>query len=151
MCPRAPERSRRPDATSSTSEIGEPDFDTPANIRDAAKAALDAGWTHYGPPLGLPELRRAIAADATARKGFDVDPGCVVVTPGAKPIVYFALLALVGTGDEVVCPDPGFPTYASMIRHTGAMPSDDSAPREQRLPDGPRRTPLAGDRRGPGW
>ena len=103
-------------------EIGEPDFDTPANIRDAAKAALDAGWTHYGPPLGLPELRRAIAADATARKGFDVDPGCVVVTPGAKPIVYFALLALVGPGDEVVCPDPGFPTYASMIRHTGAMP-----------------------------
>src|SRR5919106_4885964 len=72
-------------------EIGEPDFDTPVNIRDAAKRALDQGWTHYGPPLGLPVLREAIANDATRRKGFQVDAANVVVTPGAKPIMFYAL------------------------------------------------------------
>src|SRR4051794_28101971 len=66
-------------------EIGEPDFDTPANIRDAAKRALDDGWTHYGPYFGLPALREAIAADAAARKGFPVEADQVVVVPGAKP------------------------------------------------------------------
>src|SRR5919107_409969 len=81
-------------------EIGEPDFDTPANIREAAKRALDEGWTHYGPATGLPQLREAIAADAQARKRFEVDPANVVVTPGAKPIMFYALLALVDEGDE---------------------------------------------------
>ncbi|MBA2569659.1 MAG: pyridoxal phosphate-dependent aminotransferase [Chloroflexi bacterium] len=103
-------------------EIGEPDFDTPRNIREAAKRALDDGWTHYGPPLGLPALRDAIAADATTRKRFPVDAENVVVTPGAKPIMFYALLALTGPGDEVIYPDPGFPIYESMTRFTGATP-----------------------------
>jgi aspartate/methionine/tyrosine aminotransferase len=100
-------------------EIGEPDFDTPANIRAAAKRALDEGWTHYGPFFGLPALREAIAADATARKGFPVNPDHVVVTPGAKPIMYYAMLALVEPGDEVIVPDPGYPIYESMVRFAG--------------------------------
>jgi len=103
-------------------EIGEPDFDTPANVREAAKRALDEGWTHYGPPLGLPALRDAIATDATARKRFAVDPEHVVVTPGAKPIMFYALLALAQPGDEVIYPDPGFPIYESMTRFVGATP-----------------------------
>jgi aspartate aminotransferase len=103
-------------------EIGEPDFDTPAFIREAAKRALDDGWTHYGPALGLPHLREAIAADAGRRKGFAVDPECVVVTPGAKPIMFYALLALAEAGDEVIYPDPGFPIYESMTRYVGAVP-----------------------------
>jgi aspartate aminotransferase len=101
-------------------EIGEPDMDTPPNIREAAKRALDDGWTHYGPPAGLPQLREAIAADATARKGFPVDPANVVVTPGAKPVMYFAILALAQPGDEIIYPDPGFPIYESMTRFVGA-------------------------------
>jgi len=103
-------------------EIGEPDFDTPANIREAAKRALDAGWTHYGPALGLPQLREAIAADSTARRGFVVDPANVVVTPGAKPIMHYAIMALAGPGDEVIYPDPGFPIYESMASFVGARP-----------------------------
>ncbi len=103
-------------------EIGEPDFDTPAHIREAAKRALDAGWTHYTPSPGIPELREAIAADASRRKGFPVDPANVIVTPGAKPIIFYALLALVEPGDEVVYPDPGFPIYESMARFVGARP-----------------------------
>ena len=100
-------------------EIGEPDFDTPANIREAAKRALDEGWTHYGPFFGLPALREAIAADATARKDFPVSADNVVIVPGAKPIMFFAMLALVEPGDEVVYPDPGFPIYESMARYAG--------------------------------
>ena len=68
-------------------EIGEPDFDTPANVREAAKRALDAGWTHYGPFMGLPQLRDAIAADSTARRGVTIDPATVVVTPGASVLM----------------------------------------------------------------
>jgi len=103
-------------------EIGEPDFDTPVNIRDAAKRALDEGWTHYGPPLGQPKLREAIANDSTARRGFTVDPANVVVTPGAKPIMFYAMLALIDEGDEVIYPDPGFPIYESMTRYAGGTP-----------------------------
>ena len=103
-------------------EIGEPDFDTPANIRDAAKGALDAGYTHYPPYFGLPALRAAIAEDASRRKGFPVDPEHVVVTPGAKPIMYYAMLALVEAGDEVIVPDPGYPIYESMVRFSGGTP-----------------------------
>jgi len=80
-------------------EIGEPDFDTPANIREAAKRALDRGATHYTPTPGIPELRAAIAADSTARKGFEVTPDRVVVVPGGKPVMFFAILALVNEGD----------------------------------------------------
>ena len=103
-------------------EIGEPDFDTPANIREAAKRALDDGWTHYGPPAGVPQLREAIAADHLKRNGFAADPANVVVTPGAKPVIFFALLALAEPGDEVIYPDPGFPIYESMTRFVGATP-----------------------------
>ena len=103
-------------------EIGEPDFETPANVRKAAKRALDEGWTHYGPYLGLPALREAIAADATRRKGFDARADRVVVVPGGKPVMFFALLALAQAGDEVVYPDPGFPIYESMARFVGAKP-----------------------------
>src|SRR5215203_2811084 len=103
-------------------EIGEPDFDTPANVRAAAQRALDEGWTHYGPFLGLPALREAIAADATSRKGFPVAPDRVAVVPGGKPVMFFALLALADEGDEVVYPDPGFPIYESMTRYVGATP-----------------------------
>jgi aspartate aminotransferase len=100
-------------------EIGEPDFDTPANIREAAKRALDRGATHYTPTVGIPELRAAIAADATARKGFSVTPDHVVVVPGGKPVMFFAILALVNEGDEVIYPDPGFPIYESMASYVG--------------------------------
>jgi aspartate aminotransferase len=101
-------------------EIGEPDFDTPANIRAAAQRAIDDGWTHYGPALGLPVLREAIAVDAARRKLFPVSAEQVVVTPGAKPIMFFAIMALVDAGDEVIYPDPGFPIYESMTRFVGA-------------------------------
>jgi aspartate aminotransferase len=100
-------------------EIGEPDFDTPANIREAAKRALDRGATHYTPTVGIPELRAAIAADATARKGYAVTPDRVVVVPGGKPVMFFAILALVDEGDEVIYPDPGFPIYESMASYVG--------------------------------
>jgi aspartate aminotransferase len=100
-------------------EIGEPDFDTPANIREAAKRALDRGATHYTPTVGIPELRAAIATDATARKGFAVTPEHVVVVPGGKPVMFFAILALINEGDEVIYPDPGFPIYESMANYVG--------------------------------
>ena len=100
-------------------EIGEPDFDTPANIRGAAKRALDRGATHYSPTVGIPELRAAIAADATARKCFNVSPDRVVVVPGGKPVMFFAMLALIEGGDEVIYPDPGFPIYESMVDYVG--------------------------------
>ena len=103
-------------------EIGEPDFDTPANVRAAAQRALDDGFTHYGPYLGMPALREAIAADATARKGFTATADRVAVVPGGKPVMFFALLALAQEGDEVVYPDPGFPIYESMARYVGATP-----------------------------
>lgn len=103
-------------------EIGEPDFDTPQNIIDAAKRALDNGYTHYGPSAGLPELREAIAVQATEARGINIDPAEVVVTPGAKPIMYFAITALCGPGDEVLYPDPGFPIYESVADFVGATP-----------------------------
>ena len=102
--------------------LGEPDFDTPPNILAAAKRALDEGWTHYAPPLGLAPLREAVAADAGLRRGIEIDPDRVVITPGAKPVLAFAMMALVGPGDEVIVPDPGFPIYESMTRFMGATP-----------------------------
>jgi aspartate/methionine/tyrosine aminotransferase len=101
-------------------EIGEPDFDTPANIKNAARAALDAGYTHYGPSAGLPEARAAIAEYVAKTRGVTVDPQQVVITPGAKPIIFFTALALLDPGDEVIYPDPGFPIYESMVQYTGA-------------------------------
>jgi len=103
-------------------QIGEPDFDTPINVREAAKAALDAGATHYPPFAGLPALREAIAADASARKGFEVDPAQVFVTVGGKGVMLYAILGLVDPGDEVLVPDPGYPIYESLTRFVGATP-----------------------------
>ncbi len=103
-------------------EIGEPDFDTPAHIKEAAKQALDAGWTHYGPSAGLPELREAIAKHVAETRGVPVSPDEVVVTPGAKPIMFFTILSLVGPGDEVIYPNPGFPIYESVINFAGGVP-----------------------------
>jgi aspartate/methionine/tyrosine aminotransferase len=103
-------------------EIGEPDFDTPAHIKEAAKQALDAGATHYGPAAGLPELREAIAKHIGETRGIDVSPDQVVVTPGAKPIMFFTILALVAPGDEVIYPNPGFPIYESVIDFVGGVP-----------------------------
>jgi aspartate/methionine/tyrosine aminotransferase len=103
-------------------EIGEPDFDTPVHIRDAAKRALDEGATHYGPAAGLPELREAIAKHVGATRGVPVSPEDVVVTPGGKPIMFFTILALVNAGDEVIYPNPGFPIYESVINFVGGVP-----------------------------
>ena len=103
-------------------QVGEPDFDTPANVREAAKRALDAGKTHYPPFPGIPELRAAIAADTTARKGFAVAPDRVFVTVGGKGVMYYAILALVDPGDEVIVPDPGYPIYESVTRFVGGTP-----------------------------
>ncbi len=103
-------------------EIGEPDFPTPAHIVEAAKAALDQGWTHYGPTQGYPELREAVAAHVSATRGIPVEPKHVSIVPGGKPIIFFPMLALLEPGDEVIYPDPGFPIYQSMIQFLGATP-----------------------------
>ncbi len=100
-------------------EIGEPDFDTPAKIVDSGIAALRAGWTHYGPSAGFPELRQAIAEEVSRTRGVNVTPEEVVVVPGGKPIIFFSILALINEGDEVIYPNPGFPIYESMIRYVG--------------------------------
>jgi len=103
-------------------EIGEPDFPTPRNVIEAAQQALDKGWTHYGPPQGYPDLRQVIAAHIAESRGIAVRPEQVVVVPGGKPIMFFAMLALLEAGDEVIYPNPGFPIYESMIRFLGAVP-----------------------------
>jgi aspartate/methionine/tyrosine aminotransferase len=104
-------------------EIGEPDFDTPRHIKDAAvRGLLDEGLTHYTAAIGIPPLREAIAADVKRWKGIDATPDQVVVTPGAKPIMFYAMLALVDEGDEVIYPNPGFPIYESMARYVGGTP-----------------------------
>ena len=101
-------------------EIGEPDFDTPPSIVAAGVSALERGETHYTPSAGIPELRQAIADHLNRTRRLAVDPGQVIVTPGAKPIMFFAMLALLDAGDEAIFPDPGFPIYSSMIAFAGA-------------------------------
>jgi aspartate aminotransferase len=103
-------------------EIGEPDFDTPSNIIEAACRALHSGYTHYGPSAGLPEFRAAIAEEVSKSRGIEVDPNQVVVVPGGKPIMFFTILALAQPGDEVIYPNPGFPIYESVISFVGAKP-----------------------------
>jgi aspartate aminotransferase len=103
-------------------EIGEPDYPTPPHIVEAAKQALDEGYTHYGPSAGLPELRESIAAYVSRTRGIAVGPQNVSVVPGGKPIIFFPMLALLEPGDEVIYPNPGFPIYESMIRFLGATP-----------------------------
>jgi aspartate aminotransferase len=101
-------------------EIGEPDFDTPRNVSEAAAhALLEESATHYTAATGILELREAIVADVKRWKGIDTTPEQVVVTPGAKPIMFYAMLALIDDGDEVIYPNPGFPIYESMARYVG--------------------------------
>ena len=103
-------------------EIGEPDFSTPTHIQQAGIRAITEGRTRYNPPRGIPELREQVAEDAGKRRGVSIDPSQVVITPGAKPNLFFPTLALVEPGDEVIYPDPGFPTYEAMIRVAGGVP-----------------------------
>jgi aspartate/methionine/tyrosine aminotransferase len=103
-------------------EIGEPDFDTPAHIRNAAKRALDEGCTHYTAAAGLPALRRAIAEDVARTRGVPVTAENVVVVPGGKMIIFFTILALLNPGEEAIYPNPGFPIYESMINFMGGIP-----------------------------
>jgi aspartate aminotransferase len=103
-------------------EIGEPDFPTPPNIIEAAKRALDEGWTHYGPAQGLPELREVIARHVSDTRHITVGPEHVSVVPGGKPIIFFPMMALLEPGNEVIYPNPGFPIYESMIHFLGAKP-----------------------------
>ncbi len=100
-------------------EIGEPDFPTPENICEAAIKSLRSGDTHYTPSAGIPELRTSIANYVKRTRGIEVSPEQVVMTPGAKPIMFYAILALVNEGDEVIYPNPGFPIYESMINFVG--------------------------------
>jgi len=100
-------------------EIGEPDFETPRNIINAAATALNSGWTHYGPSAGYPELRSAIAEEVSRSRGVHVTADEVVVVPGGKPIIFFTILSLIDEGDEVIYPSPGFPIYESMVNYIG--------------------------------
>ena len=103
-------------------EIGEPDFDTPEHVCEAAYAAMRAGHTHYCPSAGMPELREAAAAYLSGGRGIDVSPEQVLIANGAKPFLFFTILAVCDPGDEVVYPDPGFPIYESAISWAGAVP-----------------------------
>ena len=100
-------------------EIGEPDFDTPTNVIEAAVRALHKGWTHYGPSAGLPELRQVIAEEVSRTRAVECISDEVVVVPGGKPIIFFTILSLIDSGDEVIFPNPGFPIYESMINYIG--------------------------------
>ena len=100
-------------------EIGEPDFDTPRHITEAAHKALDEGWTHYGPASGDMELKEAIIGEMKSARGLSIGSENIVITPGAKPIMFFAILACIEEGDEVIYPNPGFPIYESMINYIG--------------------------------
>jgi aspartate aminotransferase len=103
-------------------EIGEPDFPTPPHVIEAGKRALDEGWTKYGPTPGLPDFREAIAADVSRTRNVKVHADNVCVVPGGKPTIFFSMVALLEPGDEVIYPNPGFPTYESMIRFLEAVP-----------------------------
>ena len=103
-------------------EIGQPDFQTFLNISQAGIQAILSGQTRYTPPIGMRELREIIAQDAGSRRGMVVDPDQVVVSPGAKPNLFFPTMALVEEGNEVIYPNPGFPTYEAMIGVAGGRP-----------------------------
>jgi aspartate/methionine/tyrosine aminotransferase len=103
-------------------EIGEPDFATPPHIVAAAEAAIEDGYTHYTPAGGIPAVREGVAAHYSRRTGTPVEPGEVIMTPGSKNILLFALLALVEEGEEVILPDPGYPIYDSLVSFIGARP-----------------------------
>ena len=124
-------------------EIGEPDFPTAPHIVEAAIEALHAGATHYVPAPGIPPLRQAVAAFLERTGRMRVTPDRVIITPGAKPIMFFTILALAAEGDEVLYPDPGFPMYESITSFAGAVPVPGPAARAQRLPHRHGRTRAA--------
>lgn len=103
-------------------EIGQPDYETFSNVSQAGIQAINQGKTRYTSPAGMPALREVIAADAGRRRGMQIHPEEVVVSPGGKPNLFFPTLALIEPGDEVIYPDPGFPTYEAMIRVAGGIP-----------------------------
>ena len=113
-------------------EIGQPDFPTPAHVKEAAKRALDEGWTGYGPTPGFPDFREAIADYISTSRGITVVGTERLVVPGGKPIMFFSMLAVVEPGDEVIYPNPGFPIYESMINFLGRDAGADAARRESR-------------------
>ena len=120
-------------------EIGEPDFDTPAHIVDEGVAALRDGYTHYGPTAGLPELRESIARNVGETRGISVSPDQIVVTPGAKPIMFYTIMTMAQRGVEVIYPNPGFPIFESMIRFCGGAGRAHAPPLRERLPSRPGR------------
>jgi len=103
-------------------EIGEPDFDTPKHIVDAGIQALQDGYTHYTAAAGMPDMREAVAKYAGELRGLSFNPDQVVITPGAKPIMFYAIMVIANEGDEVIYPNPGFPIYESVINFIGARP-----------------------------
>ena len=103
-------------------EIGEPDFDTPQNIKEAAVRALNEGYTHYTPSAGLMQARETVAQYISRTRGIEVSPSEVVITPGAKPVMFFAILALIDAGDEVIYPNPAYPIYESVVNFVGGKP-----------------------------
>ncbi len=102
--------------------LGEPDFDTPANIQEAAFKAIRTGQTHYTPPAGIPELRQAVAGLYTRQHGLPTEADQVVISNGAKHSIHNALMAVCGPGDEVIIPAPYWVSYADLVKLTGATP-----------------------------
>ena len=100
-------------------EIGEPDFDTPGNVKAAGIDAIQRNFTHYGPSAGLPDVRKAIAEYSGKVRGMEFSPEEVVVVPGGKPVMFYAIMAIMNPGDEIIYPNPGFPIYESMINFMG--------------------------------
>jgi len=103
-------------------EIGQPDYATFENVSNAGIEAIKTGKTRYTPPSGIPTLREAIAEDAGKRRGISISPDEVVIGPGGKPILFFPTMAIISPGDEVIYPNPGFPTYEAMIKVAGGIP-----------------------------
>ena len=127
-------------------QIGEPDFTTPRHIIDAGRKAWADGETHYCPAPGLPVLREACAAHLSRHRGLEIDPGNVVVAPGAKPFLFFGVLATCNPGDEVIYPNPGFPIYESVIklgRRDAGAAADHRGPRLRVQRRRPGRAPHA--------
>jgi len=102
--------------------VGEPDFDTPSNLKTAGINAINNNLTHYGPPAGIPDFRRAVAEYINGTRKVSIDMDNVIVGPGTKPIIFYAISALVEDGDEVIYPNPGYPIYESLINYMGAIP-----------------------------
>ncbi|MBM3706711.1 MAG: aminotransferase class I/II-fold pyridoxal phosphate-dependent enzyme, partial [Actinobacteria bacterium] len=102
--------------------VGEPDFDTPSNLKTAGINAINNNLTHYGPPAGIPDFRRAVAEYINGTRKVSIDMDNVIIGPGTKPIIFYAISALVEDGDEVIYPNPGYPIYESLINYMGAIP-----------------------------